>query len=321
MRVARCIARAALLATALAVAPVHAQPSPPPVFEVVGGALQKRANAVLALMGFSVVPDLTSSFLSISDARAANPSLSMSQLAGGFTLGKDLPLYLEGGIAVSRYDPKFVVTGGGEARELPMKWTNVVGTLGVGWDFPLADKLTLRPIGNFSLGHMSSDASLLGLLLEYRTDATLEFLERGRLNAVGLGASLMLDYEDYTPRREIDVELRYSMMRLQSFGSTSSVVTGRSNVDTLSAYARWRAPTGIQLLDRPLRYVLESALSVFYGDQRDVLGFTRLGSVGAGIELDTSAKTGLFSRVRLVGRYAVGDGGVKGGSVGLALSF
>lgn len=317
----RRAARLLCVALGLTAGPALAQPSPPPVFEVVGGALQKRANAVLALMGFSVVPDLTSSFLSISDAQAANPSLSMSQLAGGFTLGRETPLYLEGGIAVGRYDPKFIVSGGGETRELPLKWTNVVGTLGVGWDVPLTDTLKLRPIGNFALGHMSSDASLLGLLLEYRTDATLAFLERGRLNAYGLGASLMLDYEDYTPRREIDVEIRYSMMRLQSYGSTSAAVVGRSNVDTLSAYARWRAPTGLQLLDRPLRYVLESALSVFYGDQRDVLGFTRLGSVGAGIELDTSAKTGLFSRVRLVGRYAFGDGGVKGGALGLALSF
>ena len=94
----RRAARLLCVALGLAAGPALAQPSPPPVFEVVGGALQKRANAVLALMGFSVVPDLTSSFLSISDAQAANPSLSMSQLAGGFTLGRETPLYLEGGI-------------------------------------------------------------------------------------------------------------------------------------------------------------------------------------------------------------------------------
>jgi hypothetical protein len=109
-------------------------------------------------------------------------------------------------------------------------------------------------------------------------------------------------------------------MRLQSFGSTSELVTGHSNVQTLSGYARWRAPTGVQLLDRPLRYVLESAVSVYFGDQRDVLGFTRLGSVGAGLELDTSARTRLFSRARLVARYAFGDG-VRGTAVGLAISF
>jgi hypothetical protein len=34
-----------------------------------------------------------------------------------------------------------------------------------------------------------------------------DFLDGGRLNAYGLGGSLMLDYEDYRPDEEIDIEL------------------------------------------------------------------------------------------------------------------
>jgi hypothetical protein len=36
----------------------------------------------------------------------------MSQLAGGFTISKTTPVYLEGGIAYSRYDPTFILSNG-----------------------------------------------------------------------------------------------------------------------------------------------------------------------------------------------------------------
>lgn len=282
--------------------------------------LQQRANAVLGIMGFSVVPDLTSSFLSISDGQAANPALSMSQLAGGFTLSRRTPLYVEGGIAVSRYDPKFVISDGVEAREVPLRWSSAIATLGVGWDIPIAQDLVFRPIANASVGRMTSDAAIGGRLIAGLTGAETDFLERGRLDALGLGGSVMLDYERYRPEGELDVELRYSYVYLRGYGATSALVAGTSNVATLSAYGRWRAPTGWTLLNRPLRYVVELAVSDYVGDQRGVLGFTWLGSFGLGLELDTSAYFSWFSRVRLVGRVAFGDG-VDGTTVGLAISF
>jgi hypothetical protein len=83
----------------------QAQQQPP--LTVSGERIQKVANGVLGLMGYSVVPDLTSSTLAIDSAGTGNPQLTMSQLAGGFTISRSTPLYLEGGIAYSRYDPTF----------------------------------------------------------------------------------------------------------------------------------------------------------------------------------------------------------------------
>ena len=57
-----------------------------------------------------------------------------------------------------------------------------------------------------------------------------------------------------------------------------------------------------------------------FGDQRGVLGFDRLTSVGAGLELDSSAYNVFITRTRLVGRYVFGTN-VSGFSVGLAVSF
>ncbi len=74
------------------------------------------------------------------------------------------------------------------------------------------------------------------------------------------------------------------------------------------------------MLQRPLRYVLESSFTSYFGPQRGALGFDHLASVGAGFEIDTSAYSGIISRARLVGRYVLCDN-VSGFSIGLAASF
>lgn len=114
-------------------------------------------------------------------------------------MSREQPLYLEGTVAYSRYDPVFIASSGEESRRVPVKWNTVTGgTGGIGWDVALNDEWKLRPILNFSLGRVQSDASLLGWIIENKTGLEIEFLESGRLNAYGLGGSLMLDYEPAT---------------------------------------------------------------------------------------------------------------------------
>jgi hypothetical protein len=161
-------------------APVRAQNAPSaPTFT--GPDAQKRANGVLALLSFTVTPDLSASSLGIRNAQTSNPSLSMSQVGGGFTLSQSFPLYLEGAIGGSRYDPTFIVPDGQEQRALPTRWTNVAATGGIGWDFPLNEKkdLVIRPIFIFSLGEVLSDAPAAQLLVNRRTDKNVDFIKDG----------------------------------------------------------------------------------------------------------------------------------------------
>jgi len=130
---------------------------------------------------------------------------------------------------------------------------------------------------------------------------------------------LMLDYERYRPENEVDLEVRYTYINLQSFDSSQSV-EGHANAQTFSLWTRYRAPTGWVLLERPLRYVLEYAYTGFLGDLRGVLGFDRLHSFGAGLELDSSNYEVYVARTRLLLRYKVGDN-VTGWAFGLAVSF
>lgn len=282
--------------------------------------LQEQVNAIVALTGYTLTPDVTTGSISISNDSAGNPDLGMTSVGGGFTLSNSFPLYLEGTAGVSRYDPTFVLSDGQEERTVPVKWNSISATLGIGWDFYLTDYLIFRPILNGSIGSVASDASLLGSYLEYQTGSELDFLLDGQLNTYGVGGTLMLDVEDYTPDREIDIELRYTDIALKSYSDTSQVVEGNADATTLSLWSRWRAPTGLTLMDRPVRYVLEAAHTQFYGDLDGALGFDALTSVGLGFELDSSAYDIVVTRTRLVFRYKFGNN-VEGTSVGLAISF
>jgi hypothetical protein len=181
----------------------------------------------------------------------------------------------------------------------------------------VAPNLVFRPIFNLSLGRVESEARATPPPAGSRT--ALEFLRQGQLNAAGIGGSVMLDYERYGPESEVDAELRYSSIQLQSFQS-SSAVQGHSLAQTASFWSRYRAPTGWVALERPVRYVLEYAYTRFLGDLDGALGFTYVNSFGAGLELDTSRYDAYATRVRLVLRYKVG-GNVTGWAVGLGASF
>ena len=177
-------------------APAAAQPS-----SITGTNVQKLANGLLTLMGYSLVPDVTTGSLSFSNASTGNPGLSMTSLGAGFTVSKDVPLYLEGTAAYSRYDPTFLVSDGTNSREVPVKWNSLSATAGIGWDFPIIQDLVLRPIFNFTLGTIQSDLKIAGQYLGNQTGRDLSFLDRGRLDAAGIGGSLMLDYERYRPEQ------------------------------------------------------------------------------------------------------------------------
>jgi len=282
---------------------------------LVDGDLQKRANGVLAMMGFMLTPDVTTGSLGISSSTTGNPDLVLTNLGGGFTT-KGSPLYLEGTFGYGQYDPTFSASNGQVESSVAAKWDAYSATGGVGWDFPVARDLVLRPIFNFSYGRVQSKVSAS----QTGTGAELDFLREGRLDAYGLGGSLMLDYQRNRPENEFEVELRYTNIYLQSFGGSSEAVKGSADAQSVSLWSRWRAPTGVRMLERPLRYVLEFAHTTFLGDLDGVLGFNYLSSLGAGFELDSSAHDVAVTRTRLLVRYKIGEH-VTGWSIGLALSF
>ncbi|MEM5439537.1 hypothetical protein [Paraburkholderia diazotrophica] len=303
--------------------PSHAQAtSEPPLSNrtVIGGNVKQHADAVLAIMSYTTVPDVTTSSLSINSGSSGNPGFGQTQFGGGFTISKSFPLYLEGTLAYSRYDPTFVATDGAEQRSLPTRWNTFSTTVGIGWDFHITDELVFRPIVNGTIGRVASDLKVGQTIVNHVTDSNLQFLNSGSLDAYGYGGSLVLDYEHYREEHEIDVELRATDIYLRSFGGSSTAVQGSAMAQQLSLWTRWRAPTGWRALDRPVRYVLEAAYSHYFGDSAGVLGFNDLTSLGVGLELDSSKYPIVITRTRALVRYVFGHN-VHGVSFGFAVSF
>ncbi|MGY4827647.1 hypothetical protein ACVNIS_03610 [Sphaerotilaceae bacterium SBD11-9] len=297
--------------------PAWAQATDAP--RVLGASVRDQAASVLSLMSYTIVPDVTTSSLSMSNTSTGNPSLLMTQLGGGFTVSRDTPLYLEGNAAYTRFDPRFLVSNGTEQREVPTRWNSVTLTVGMGWDFPLARDLVLRPILMFSAGRVASDLSVGAWYIERHADSELSFLDGGSMSAYGGGGSLMLDFERARPERDTDLEVRYSQLRLGTHSDNEDMNT-TVTAKTLNIWGRVRTPTGYVVLDRPLRSVLELTHSNFLGSQAGDVGFNALTSLGVGLELDLTAYEQFVTRARAVVRYLHGSN-VEGWSLGLAVSF
>ena len=308
-----------LIALCLMIGSIRGATAQTALYNAANNYLKKRADAFMTITGYSLTPDVTTGSLSIRNKDGDNSDLQMISLGGGDRISANFPLYLEGTIAVNRYNPTFSDGIGNTSVTVPVHWNSVTGTGGIGWDFPITDELRFRPIANVMLGHLESDLSIASRVIQNRTGTDIQFLNGGRMNSYGLGGSVMLDYENYKPDQEIDVELRYTNIPVQTF-DTSTAVQGSADSQSLALWARSRIPTPITLLDRPLRAVFELAHTEFLGDLRGALGFNSLSSVGTGIELDRSASDPIFTRVRVVFRYQFGQN-VHGTSIGLAASF
>ncbi|HTT10268.1 MAG TPA: hypothetical protein VMG60_05200 [Burkholderiaceae bacterium] len=282
--------------------------------------VQKLADGVLGVIGYTVTPDVTTSSLSLANTATSSPGLTMTQLGGGFTFSKDTPLYLEGNAAYARYNPSFLASDGATERAVPANWNSFSATGGIGWDFAIADYWAVRPIFNFTLGYVASDLAIAKWWLSNNTAIDLNFLDGGKLNAYGLGGSLMLVYEKFAPEADDNLELRVTSVELKSYDGSAAAVVGHAESNSASVWARRRVPTGWGMVwDRPLRYVFEAAHTEYFGAQRE-LGISRMSSVGFGLELDSSAYDIWATRWRAVVRYKFGPD-VTGWALGLAISF
>jgi hypothetical protein len=310
-----------LFAAVLSAEPAFAQAGGSAV-DALNARVKSRADSMLGLLGLTVIPNETASTLSVDTGDPDETGYVTSQLGGAFTVSEEVPLYLEGFVGYTRYDPKFIFSGGTQTREVSAKWTGVAGTVGVGWDFRLADEIVLRPIANFSLGHMESDVSVAGRIIESETGRDLPILDGGRMDAYGYGGALMLDWERYLEAYEADAELRLTHIKLQSFDEFSDGTKAEADAITLGFWSRIRVPTGWTAFDGPVRGVGEFAAARFFGDQVLVLGSLYLLQVGGGLELDLAEVSWLpVERARFMARYVFGQDSLSGYSLGIGLTF
>ncbi len=245
----------------------HAQTGP--AFGIVGANVQKQANAVLTLMSFAVVPDLASSSLSISNTSTDNPALTLWQLGGGFTL-EPVVSALSGG--VDRLQPLRPDLRGLQRPGDPQAAGQVEYLRGHGGrrlGFPLIDskELVFRPIFNASLGRVASDLSVAKFAVEHVTDQEIAFLDNGAIERLRAGRvrDAGLGKPPQRARCGRGTALHQHLpAQLWHHGRHGCL---RPPPRPPASTPRWRAPTGLRALDRPVRYVLELSHSHYFGNQ------------------------------------------------------
>jgi hypothetical protein len=316
--------RPLLRATLIGLVGLHAAPAyGQSLQDILFGRVQRQAQGALAVFGISAIPSETASTLQLEIDTATENQYEFvaSQLGGGFTISESFPLYLEGFIGYNRYDPTLVLTRGAEASRLPLKWTSVAATGGIGWDFRITDDLVLRPMVHIAAGRVQTDLSVAGTFVANRLGLDVSFLESGGIWVGGLGGSLGLQYNHrWESDYEFDATLRYTHIRLEPIAGDNEL-SASADAATAALWTRLRVPTGLDLFQRPVRWVFEASGSYLPGDQGKALESEWLGQVGSGIEIDLEKTfVPLVTTTRLVARYTFGEN-LTGFSIGLAASF
>ncbi|MFG6083789.1 autotransporter outer membrane beta-barrel domain-containing protein [Paracoccus litorisediminis] len=294
------------------------------ISNVLSYSIENQAEGVLALLGISAIPDSASSALQLKGnlARGSRSKFETWQVSGGFTWSEDLPLYLEGSIGYNRYNPDLLITEDAESARFRPKWTGVAVTGGIGWDFPVTDTLTFRPILNLTYGKVFSDTQYVAqFIAESLGNYNTAFIKDGGLTVGGYGGAFALVYnESWDDGSEADAVLRYTDIHLQPIGGDKDVV-GSASARTLALWSRLRVPNSLEAFGSPMRTVYEFSASYLAGDQGEVLHTDWLAQIGVGLEVNTEkTKIPMIDEGRLVFRYTMGEK-LNGWGVGLAVSF
>ncbi len=283
---------------------------------------QENAAGSLAILGLAGIPDDSASAISLqSNTDNRDYDFKSAQLGGGFRLAEGVPIYLEGYIGYARYDPVLTFGGTGDTTRLPLKWTSLALTGGVGYQFDIGEDWKLTPMAHISVGRTQSDASVGAQAIANRLGLDRDFLESGGIWAGGAGGSMTVSYEKALSNdREFEASLRYTHIEYWPIGDSEDLLV-ESTAANAVLWSRYRFPTGKRMFGRPVRWVGDLSVSYLIGDQSLVLGTDWLARVGGGIEVDLSDTwVPWVSTTRIMVRY-YGSDTVNGFSAGIGISF
>ncbi len=283
--------------------------------------VRENIKGALAILGISAAPNESASVLLL-DKNVKNGDdydLRGGQIGGGFRVSSDVPVFLEGYVGFTNYDPVFLLSEGGTNTDIPSYWTSIAATGGVGWQFDISEGWKIRPMVNFSIGRVQSDSSIAAHLVNVILDDDLDFLSDGGITALGYGGSLVAEYNRrWASNHELDLRFRHTHIILEPMDTD---LVGQAEAISTVAWSRVRVPTGVRVFSQPTRWVGEVSASYLPGDQGIVLDSEWLAQLGAGIELDLSRNDSAWiEEFRVMARVAKGDN-IEGYSVGVAIKF
>lgn len=288
--------------------PSLAQGTDPNVSEI-------AAQAALSALSVAATPNETLSSFSFLKASGDTSNFRSTQLRGGMNPFQN-GLHVEGLFAFQMYNPTLIFPEISPGDKLDVTWASVAATLGVGWEFPLANDWKLRPAGHFSLGHITADATLVGFPLLPSGSEAADSVD-GNLNSVGVGASLAVFREVPIGAWQAEYRIRHTFLEFYPINEPQAGnATASSNQTTL--FSRHRYPLqNVEIFNLSSKLVLDAGLVLYHGDSATVLGTDWAATAGVGLEMETA---GLVSRTVSSGRIML-NGVVTDEFNGLSLGF
>lgn len=276
-----------------------------------------QVRAGLAALGLVTAPLSYNALLFLERASPGDLDFASGQLGAWGTPLEDSDLYLEGFVATQYYTPSFEIADGTNRIE-DVKWRSFATTVGIGWEFPLTERLAFRPMVNAAVGRITSNSDVAAVGVP---GGQADFIAGDAVEAFGYGGSLSLDYAYQTDARQVEMRLRHVRLRHVAIGETDDPGSDTETVVT-SAIARHRMPIGdLRLAGGRVRWAVEATYARYDGDTGDILGLPWIARIGTGLEFETG-QLGRYAppRVRTMIRYVFGED-FEGIGIGAGLVF
>jgi hypothetical protein len=262
-----------------------------------------------AIVDFAVSRDISSAnFYPDASEGIVDPELRHFQFPFRFVFGDDAQVrrpFLQGLFAYQTVASGFDYAPG---EFIDSEWKTYGFSVSGGYDVPLSEHLSLLPVLSVGYGRLENRARYSGPFSE----AVLQPALAGLIfdwdsNAISYGASLGFDY-----RRELgefDIEVLSSLTHhfIESVNAANEFVDFRGRVSAFDLEVNTVHPTSWKMFDSPVSIVALFGNTRVFGPERDALGFDNFFEVGAGLELDLSAKGWKIRSLRFGAKAILGS--------------
>lgn len=300
----------------------HAQPQTltGEIREQVRGA--RLGSGYAQLINLSASPELSAANYTVSGS-GPDASLDVYRIpyqSHWFTAGTGTDIFWRasaGYLQMKQYLPVQVEGTAGSA--IDGKWSAASGTAGVLVKVQLGEGFTLEPALDAGVARLRNDAHYRGgaalvrplldkVLFNWETDAWLVTPTLGfAWNADGT-------------RSRFSVAGHVARSWIRSFNATDPIQDFSETANVYSLRARYAAPLGHTLAQRPLDGVVYAGYTGFFGANKNALGFDAVAEVGAGLEWPLTPGSGDLLRLRLTAGYLAGRN-VQGWNIGLGIAY
>jgi len=202
-----------------------------------------------------------------------------------------------------------------------LRFNTFSGLAGVGLNFPLGSRTMLRPILMGGYARIESDTHFFGPNAAAFQEATRGVLADVQIDSILLGGGLMLEHiREIAPDTNLTASLRYNRITDINYSASDPSLESTNRFTASTAKVEVKGPTGMTLLDYPLRWIAFTGGTWMMGRHRNALGFNSFAELGGGIELEDDTLLRGLEGVSLRASALVGER-VTGWSLGISLSF